>query len=318
MLRSGSCNTSEMARHMTHDTKEDFKANDMRIYRFLQSREFQVDDKLWRNYINLVFDVMEERGLLKKGDRISIKVDFTSATDDFLILSAGVDFNGRTVPLYFTMRNYPKRSGSMDQKKMEAAFIKGLRHVLSKKYTYVIVADRGFGNDRFSKACIHAGFDYLLRINDNLGLTIDEKETNLNTFAGSTFDITANVNSWKKSEHRFVGCTKADDYWVIFTSLKDAAEELGQMYSQRFGIEKQFQDQKSSGFDIEKSKIKKYDRFKRMYFIVCLSQLFTVVIGEFLENKNHPIKKKYPVYTSLVLAFSSWDEKLFAGFLTDV
>ena len=32
---------------------------------------------------------------------------------------------------------------------MESAFIKVLKHVLFKKFNYVIVADKGFGSDRF-------------------------------------------------------------------------------------------------------------------------------------------------------------------------
>ncbi len=37
-----------------------------------------------------------------------------------------------------------------------------------------------------------------------------------------------------------------------------------EIYEKRFKIEKLFQDNKSSGFNIEANKIKKYDRFKRM------------------------------------------------------
>lgn len=97
------------------------------------------------------FDALEERNLIRLGDRILIKVDYTTSTDHFLILTASIDFNGRSIPLFFTMRNYPKKRDQMDQKKMELAFIKGLKHILSKKYRYVIVADRGFGHERFSE-----------------------------------------------------------------------------------------------------------------------------------------------------------------------
>jgi len=316
MLRSGSCNTSEMARNMAHDTKEGFKANDMRIYRYLQNPEFQVDDKLWRNHINMVFDAMLERALIKKGMRIPIKIDFTSSTDNFLILCASVNFNARNVTLYCSMRLYPKKAKQMDQKKMEEAFLKALHHILSTKYRYIIIADRGFGNQRFARICGKLGFDYLLRINDNLGLKVNDQKTNLEDFAGSEFDIEAEVTNWKET-HRFVGCTKEKEYWVMFTSLKDDRQKLAGLYSQRFGIEKHFYDQKSGGFNIEASKIRKYDRFKRLYFIVCMSQFFTVLVGEFLSVNNHPLKKKYPVHISLILVCSGWDVKLFEGFSKD-
>lgn len=314
MLRSGSCNTSELARAMNHETKEGFKANDMRIYRFLQNKSFQIDDQIWRCYFQILFDAMEERGLIQLGDQIPIKIDFTTSIDDFLILSASVDFNGRSVSLYFTMRNYPKRSGQMDQKKMEEAFARALKHLLSKKYTYVIVADRGFGNKRFSSLCRSCGFDYVLRMNDNLGLDVNGEKKNLEDYSGQDFDLTAKVRVWKEV-HRFVGCTKGDDYWILLTSLPAKVDKIHDLYRGRFGIEKCFQDQKKSGFNIESTKIRKYDRFKRMYFCVCMAQVFTVIVGEFLQSKNHPIKKKYPVHTAVILASSGWEKKLLNSFL---
>ena len=50
------------------------------------------------------------------------------------------------------------------QKKMEEAFLKQLRHLLSRKYKYTIVADRGFGHSRFINDCLRLGFNYILRV----------------------------------------------------------------------------------------------------------------------------------------------------------
>ncbi|GHT98837.1 hypothetical protein FACS1894126_4690 [Alphaproteobacteria bacterium] len=122
-----------------------------------------------------------------------IKVDFTTDTDEFLILMASVDFGGRSVPLYFSMRSYPKRKGQNDQKKMEKAFLKQLRHLLSKKYTYTIVADRGFGNDKFATLCLENDFDYVLRKCDNLNIEVDGNRLNLKDFSGETRKFKAYV-----------------------------------------------------------------------------------------------------------------------------
>ena len=45
-------------------------------------------------------------------------------------------------------------------KKMEIAFIRALRHILSDKYQYILVADRGFGNERFIQYCNRQWFLY--------------------------------------------------------------------------------------------------------------------------------------------------------------
>lgn len=306
MLKSGSSNTAVLAKEISHLTKESFKANDMRIYRFFKSREFQVDDRLWRCHIKLLFRLMKERNLLKSNEKVILKIDFTTLHDDFLILTAGIDFNGRSIPLFFTMRNYPKRAGSMDQKKMELAFIKELKHLLPKKYEYIIVADRGFGNKRFAALCVKNGFDFVLRVNENLGIKVNEKNENLSLYIGKPFDIKAFVTSWQEN-HRFVGCVSKDKHWTLMTSLESGSETIKWIYKERFGIEKCFQDQKSSGFDIEKTKIRKYDRFKRVLFCVCLAQVLTVFLGEFINTEKHKFKKKYPIHTSLVLAYLNSD-----------
>jgi len=51
---------------------------------------------------------------------------------------------------------------------MELAFIRALKHNLSNQYHYIILADRGFGNERFIKRCESAGFDYIIRLEPNL------------------------------------------------------------------------------------------------------------------------------------------------------
>jgi len=271
----------------------------------LQDSDFQINDNLFRKYINLLFDVMTERGLLKIGDNVLIKVDFTTDTNEFLILMASVDFGGRSVPLYFSMRAYPKSKGQNDQKKMEKAFLRELRHLLSKKYTYTIVADRGFGNNRFAQLCLEFGFNYVLRICENINICIDDNMLNLKDFSGQNTSFKAYVCTWNR-EANFEVKTENNSTWFIFSSLP-LEENFSKIYAKRFGIEKCFQDQKSSGFNFEKTKIRKYDRFKRLYFSICLAQLFVVILGEYIKNENHPLKKKFPITTGVLSAFSSSD-----------
>ena len=129
ILRGETINTAEIARYMGEVNNLDFKSNDMRIYRLLKSKNFQVNDRLWRGHISLLFRLMKEAGL-KKGHEVVINVDFTSDRDDYLILCASIVCQGESIPVYFSMRNYPKKPGGFDQKKMEEAFFKALKHLL--------------------------------------------------------------------------------------------------------------------------------------------------------------------------------------------
>ena len=168
---------------------------------------------------------------------------------------------------------------------MEGSFIRELRHLLPKKYTYTIVADRGFGNQRFAKLCRDNGFDFVLRTNENLQINIHGKVENLEKYKGKNDKFDAEIVRWGERYHFEIKTEKGSTWFLVMPiGLKNGAER----YAQRFSIEKCFQDQKSSGFEIEKCKIRKYDRFKRLYFSMCLAQLLAVIAGEYVEAKNHP------------------------------
>ena len=76
-------------------------SNELRISRFLQSKEFQVDDNLWRSHVSFTLDLLEERGFLCKGRQIAINVDFTSSTDAFLIVTKFIRFTFILIELFF-------------------------------------------------------------------------------------------------------------------------------------------------------------------------------------------------------------------------
>jgi hypothetical protein len=69
----------------------------------------------------MIFALLTEQDLINPEEKVYIQIDFTSNEDNFLILCASIIVNNRSVPLYFTMRNYPTRQGQYDHKKMEQA-----------------------------------------------------------------------------------------------------------------------------------------------------------------------------------------------------
>lgn len=166
---------------------------------------------------------------------------------------------------------------------MESAFIKALRNVLSKKYTYTIVADRSFGNSRFTQLCEENGFDFVVRINEILKIERKGRIENLKKYADQNTNFDIRIVSSEKDYHIEIQ-TKNEATWFLIMPLRSSSGAT--KYQKRFAIEKCFQDQKSSGFNIEKCKIRKYARFKKLYFSMWLAQLFTIMIGEYVTNQN--------------------------------
>lgn len=310
MIKCSSSNTSSIVRELSFLNGKSFKTNDMWLYRLFSNAEFQIDDNFWRCYIKSIFEILSEQKEINKGEKVFINIDFTSDRDDFLILCASVMLGGDAIPLYFSMRNYPKRKNQYNHKKMEMAFIKALRHILSDKYRYILVADRGFGNDRFVQLCIDSGFDFLIRVEPNLSIKTTDKQGVIDKVLTEDGLYNCHIKSWQK-DYIVIRHSKDGKLWYLLTNaIINNGLDGAKAYASRFRIEKLFQNLKSSGFDIEKSKIKKYDRFKRMLFLSCFAHSLLVLLGKFVNEKLPDIKKNSPICTNLLIASSSLENLL--------
>jgi hypothetical protein len=292
MIYSSSCNSSAVIRQMNLLNGNSFHTNDNALYRFLSSDLFQVNDNFWRCYIKTIFSLIEEsQDFCNHRREVLIALDFTSDRDDFLILTASAVIGKDSVPIYFSMRNYPKRKNQMNQKKMELAFIKALRHILSDKYKYILLADRGFGNDRFVEYCTKNGFDLMIRLQPNMTIKANNKQGIMEDILSEDGVHSCYFKNWKKT-YNVIRSTRENESWYIITNANENRSiELKDAYKNRFSIERVFLNLKSAGFEIEKSKIKKYDRFKRMLVLCCFSYCIITLLGKFV-NENLPAIKK--------------------------
>ena len=310
MLACSSSNTAKISAEMSKLNDKNFKANDIKLYRFLKNTKFQIDESLWRCHIKMIFTLLKEHKIIKKGAKIPIKIDFSTSSDNFLILCASVIVADKAIPIYFTVRRYPKFKNMIDQKRMERAFFKCLKNFLSKKYNYIIVADRGFGNERIINYCNEFGYEYLLRIASGINIKYEGQKTLLtNIKTPQILDL--EILSWKKRA-KIIIAEKNGQRWYLTSNIQDISHfEAVEMYKKRFKIEKTFQDLKSSGFDIENLKIKKYDRFKRMTFCSVVAYSLMILTGDFINQKYSALKKNSPTFLELISAYFKLPEGLF-------
>ena len=291
MMRCSSCNSSKIVMELQKLRGYDFKTSDMFLYRFLRDQNFQIDDSLWRCHINIIFEMLRKKKVIDEKKPIYINIDYTSDEEDFLILCASIQSGGYSLPIYFTMRRYPVKKNMIDQKKMEKAFLKGLKHCLSVRYDYVIVADRGFGNARFIELCEDAGFEHVIRFQPSMKVLCGCKEGIIENIIQDDGIYEIYGVKWKKKLTLYrIG--KEEKTWYILSDIKGLSlENIQEIYEQRFEIEKNFQNLKSAGFDIEKSRIRKYDRFKRLVFLSCFAYGLMTLMGDFIDKKVKSFKK---------------------------
>ena len=311
MIKTCSSNTSTLARSVSAIKNCSYDTAEMTIYRLLQSPFLQIDDRFWRGYTKLIFAMMAENFGWQKGQKIHINIDITTDERDFLILCASINCDSRDIPIYFSMRDYPKNKNQYDHKKLELAFLRALSHILSDKYQYVIVADRGFGNKRFIENCEELGFEYLIRIQPNMKVEIGENEGIASQVMHGKGKYEVKVINWDKNLVIFKQIKNGKE-WYLTSNINDLdLKKAVKIYKNRFRIEKCFQDLKSSGFDIEKSKVKKYDRFKRLLAMVSLAYSFLVLTGKFINDKLPHIKKNSPIFIDLLTTSSSLEKVAF-------
>jgi len=309
MLSCSSSNTAKIATEMSKLNNKSFKTNDIALYRFLKNEKFQIDEALWRCHIKMIFTLLKEHKIIKNADKIPIKIDFTTSEDNFLILCASVVVADKALPIFFTMRRYPVRKDMIDQKRMERAFLKCLKNFLSKKYNYIIVGDRGFGNERIVSYCKEFGYEYLLRINPTIKVKDEKREMMLNDLKGNN-SLELKIISWKQNV-KIITSEKDGKIWYLITNIPDINHAHAvDMYKKRFKIEKTFQDLKSSGFDIENLKIKKYERFKRMVFSSIVSYSLLILTGDFINKKVISLKKNSPTFLELISVYFKLPEEL--------
>lgn len=310
IISACSFSTHEIARHVSKETNQDFNTSDKSLTYLLSNENFQIDDRYWRQHINMIFDMLLEQELVSQDKPLYIQVDFTSNKDYFLILAASVIINNRSVPIYFTMRNYPRKKGQYNHKKMESAFIKGLKHALSKKYKYVIVADRGFANERFLSILENNGFDYIVRGEPNFNVKDGCKKGIAKNVCHESKIYDIEIENWKKKVVAY-RCINEQGDWFLLSNIRGLSqEEMQKAYEERFKIEKCFQDLKSSGFNIEKSKIRKYTRYKKLLAMTMVAHTLLVLLGHVIVVKMPAFLKNSHLMADAILAYFLLDENL--------
>lgn len=294
----GSFSTHKIATSMAKITKTAFHNGENRLANFLNNKTFEVGDKAFRNLINLVFEMLEKRGFLESQQYIPINIDFTSERNNFLILSASIPFFGRSLPIFFSIRNYPKTKNQFSQTKMEKAFFLRLKHILPKKFEYIMVMDRGFGNPRILDLMDKFGFNYVVRFKENTKIKFGSEEIEISKMPkkqGKYTNIFLKTDKKQISRNLIVSFSKDKNLkqgWFLFSNLD--FNKLQIVYANRFQIEKTFQDQKSSGFSMEKTKITSYSKFKKLLYCTYLAQDLLLFLGEYISENVDTIKKKSP------------------------
>lgn len=148
------------------------------------------------------------------------------------------------------------------------------------------LADRWFQNYKIMKKIEEIGEEYCIRIKSNLTFYI----YNYGKMAGNIKDVEAKekeeqyfekVNICRYNYNTKMAVSKKEGHEeAIYVLTNGKVEEGIKNYGYRFGsIEFIFKNEKTNGFNIEKTKMKNEQSFKTMFGIMSVALLWLTVIG---------------------------------------
>ena len=204
------------------------------------------------------------------------------------VFMASLIWGRHALPLYFEEVGHKGNSNLAMQKRLIRQV---LRLFKSKKYPVLILGDREFHSPKLGQWIDSRGVSFCLR---------QRKSLHFKPQDATNYQIVGD-QGWKPGQSQFysqVYCNKEDeigpmnlavywkrryrkkgpkDPWYILTNLSDLKQTLA-LYRCRWGIEQMFKDMKTSGYDLEHTKVND-TRFFALLLLVMMAYTFTSLNG---------------------------------------
>ena len=154
-----------------------------------------------------------------------------------------------------------------------------------------------------------SGFEYLIRIKSNLKVVCGATEGAIKDVLTADQIHTVQIPAWD-TEHSIHRHSNENGEWYLVSNIKQLTHnESLHIYKNRFKIEKCFQDLKSAGFDMERSKIRKYSNYKRLLAIVMVAHSLLLLLGHLIVTQMPRFLKNSAEMAGVILAYFQLEER---------
>ncbi len=225
--------------------------------------------------------------------RALVLADWTDVINGKLLVFS-LPANGRSIPFFTKVVAKKAGKGSMIRAENEA--LEALERICHSCPEIVIVADRGFGNQRWVPCAKRLGFHFVQRVS---GIFYAETEHYIGKLEEMDLRGKARVRDWgagtlgedEAIKGRLVTAFEPDakEPWYLITDLEDAAvEEVVSIYRRRWWIETTFRDSKNRdwGLGLGNVALKDHARYERLFYIVALAFIFLSAHGAAAEEEG--------------------------------
>ena len=255
-----------------------------RLYRFFNNKLFNP----YSFYDSIIRYVINHYKLKHEDGKLYISLDHMFCRDKFAILLFSLSVGKQSIPLWFRCFKGYRNPDAFKQD----LFIQGIDYVYDlfkdKNYKIIFTADRFFNSSSLLKHIEDIGCFYCVRAKTTYKVFIFDKKENHYVwkyisdlphyvYHSVQYDIFYTRHLFKTS----LVISKSDgtkDPWYLLTNL--SYNETIKVYGKRFGsIEFLFKEQKSNGFNLEKTATSNIKAFESLYSLCCFSHLFITIIG---------------------------------------
>jgi hypothetical protein len=238
--------------------------------------------------------------LLPEKNNLMLSIDRTNwkfGKLDINIFMLGVNYNGLSFPLLFTMLE--KRGNSNAQERID--LISRFISLFGEECIDCILADREFVGDKWIEFLNENKIKYYIRIRSNFKIFIPNKNKEVKAFwLFNSYKVGEFINYPKiiklGTQLCYIsGCRTGikngkREYLIIISFNKPEKAQFN--YKQRWQIETCFKAMKSSGFDIEKTHLNDIDRIGKLTLLIMTAFVWCYRVGIYLDQNVKKIKIK--------------------------
>jgi hypothetical protein len=226
------------------------------------------------------------------GKRVVLALDTSMLRDNVCAVRVSAIYLGRAVPVAWNVLEHKSASVKFAAYKEVLA---QARSRLPENVCVIFLADRGFVSKKLMRQLNEWGWIWRIRIKGNQALYCKTRKmtpTMLKLKKGSAKLFSGTIRFGKS----LVGMSlsagwsrTADDPWYILSN-DSASAEIFMEYALRFNIEEEFRDEKSGGFNLDKSRVEGTEALERLILVIAVATI--IILNKGLEVVAEGNRKK--------------------------
>lgn len=281
IVGSKSCHLNKIASKMVDKAKDESRVD--RLRRFLKNEGIDYDI-YYLPFCKDLLSAFADRPML-------IAIDGSVVGRGCMCLMMSLLYRNRALPLVWLV--VKQKKGHMDQR-LHLKLFAELKTLIPSNSQVTLLGDGEFDGTNWQAEINDYGWQYVMRTAKNAILIEDGEEfifKEIGVASGENWFSIPEVHFTRKAYgpvHALVWWQRKHEAPIYLITNVELAVEACRYYKKRFHIETFFSDQKSRGFNLQKSRLSNPKRIQRFLIAACLAYLWMIYLGELaLQNQWH-------------------------------